>query len=276
MLPASESRPPLDPRRLGSDVLPTGLLPGLRVEVVEATPSTNADAAARAAAGEEPGLVLVTEHQTAGRGRLDRVWTTPPRACLTFSTLLRPDVPMAHWPWLPLLTGYAVAAALRTHLAVPGGPDPVGLKWPNDVLLDERKVAGILVERHEAPGGPVAVVGIGLNVTLRDDELPVPHATSLLLAGGPVPDREDLLLSVLAELAAAYDAWRAEPTGSRLRASYAAACTTVGRRVRVELPVGPPLVGTAVDVDPGGRLVVDDGVVRRPVGAGDVVHVRPA
>lgn len=273
MRPSSESRPPLDRERLGPDRLPTGPH-RFRVEVVDATPSTNADVAARAAAGEESGLVLVTEHQTAGRGRLDRVWTTPPRACLTFSTLLRPEVPMQHWPWLPLLTGHAVAAALRTHLADPG---LVGLKWPNDVLLDERKVAGILVERHETPTGPVAVVGIGLNVTLRDDELPVPHATSLLLAGGePVPDREDLLVSVLGELVAAYAAWRAEPTGERLRASYAAACSTVGRRVRVELPVGPPLTGTAVDVDAGGRLVVDDGTSRLPVGAGDVVHVRPA
>src|SRR5690348_3280218 len=114
-------RPPLDPGRLGVPA-------GWRVEVVEATPSTNADLSERARAGEEPGLVLVTEHQTAGRGRLDRVWETPARSSLTFSVLLRPDVPPTSWSWLPLLTGYAVQAALADRL-----PD-IALKWPNDVL----------------------------------------------------------------------------------------------------------------------------------------------
>jgi BirA family transcriptional regulator, biotin operon repressor / biotin---[acetyl-CoA-carboxylase] ligase len=254
--------------RLRGGALP----PGLRVEVVDSSPSTNVDVAARAVAGEPEGLVLVTEHQTAGRGRLDRVWTTPPRACLTFSVLLRPDVPAVHWPWLPLLAGYAVWSGLREHT------DGAGLKWPNDVLLDERKVAGILVERRETPTGPVAVVGIGLNVSLTADELPVPHATSLLLADGAAPDREDLLGGILRAMVAAYDEWRREPGGSRLRAAYDAACVTLGRRVRVELPSAPPLVGTAVDVDRQGRLVVDadDGGGRTAVGAGDVVHVRAA
>ncbi|WP_344008316.1 biotin--[acetyl-CoA-carboxylase] ligase [Nocardioides lentus] len=261
----SEHRPPLDPGRLGPDRLPAGV----RLEVVDASPSTNAEVARRAVAGEPAGLVLVTEHQTAGRGRLDRVWTTPPRACLTFSVLLRPEVPMPRWPWLPLLTGYAVWEVLREHTLT------VGLKWPNDVLVADRKVAGILVERHETPVGPAAVVGIGLNVTLTEDELPVPTATSLLVADGAAPPREDLLVGLLDRLTAGVAAWEADPAADRQRAAYARACTTVGRRVRVELPASPPLVGRAVDIDPGGRLVVDDGERLVPVGAGDVVHVRP-
>ena len=124
---------------------------------------------------------MLAEHQTAGRGRLDRSWVTPPRSALTFSVLLRPTVPAAAWPWLPLLTGHAVSTALRT-----AGFD-ASVKWPNDVLLpvdgEDRKVAGILVERVETPTGPAAVVGIGINVGMTADELPVPEATSLALAG---------------------------------------------------------------------------------------------
>ena len=185
-------RPPLDPERLAVPA-------GWRVEVQEETPSTNAYVAERARAGEEPGLVLVTEHQTAGRGRLDRAWETPARSSLTFSVLLRPDVPAASWPWLPLLTGYAVQAALADRL-----PD-IALKWPNDVLVDAdsglgRKVCGILVERVETPDGPVAVVGIGINVDQTLDELPVALATSVSLETGEPVERTGLLGQVLGSL----------------------------------------------------------------------------
>jgi BirA family biotin operon repressor/biotin-[acetyl-CoA-carboxylase] ligase len=150
------------------------------------------------------------------------------------------------------------------------------LKWPNDVLLGDAKAAGILVERVDAPAGPVAVVGVGLNVSSTRDELPVPTATSLLLAGAGPVDREALLREVLAAFAERFTAWCAvggDPARG-LRASYQQACTTLGREVRVELPGGPPLQGRAVGVDEAGRLeVLSDGRVH-PVGAGDVVHVR--
>jgi len=109
MTPSPAPRPPLDLDRLATPA-------GWRVEVVESAPSTNAAVAERARAGEEPGLVLVTEHQTAGRGRLDRAWETPPRSSLTFSVVAGPDKQEASWPWLPLLTGYAVKAALAERL----------------------------------------------------------------------------------------------------------------------------------------------------------------
>jgi BirA family biotin operon repressor/biotin-[acetyl-CoA-carboxylase] ligase len=242
--------------------------------VVAESPSTNASVAARARAGEEPGLVLVAEHQTAGRGRLDRAWVTPARAALTFSMLLSPDdVPVARWPWLPLLTGLAVAEGVRRA----GGVEPA-LKWPNDVLVGDRKVAGILVERVERPGGAAAVVGVGLNVSSTAAELPVPTATSLLLAGARSPDRSELLAAVLAAFTGLYDDWRAARgrASAGLHDSYVAACGTLGRQVRVELPAGAPLEGLATGVDEDGRLRVDDGQRVHVLGAGDVVHVRPA
>jgi BirA family transcriptional regulator, biotin operon repressor / biotin---[acetyl-CoA-carboxylase] ligase len=273
-------RPPLDPE--------AGLPPGepgrggrvrWRLEVLEESPSTNAYVAGRARDGEAAGLVVAAEHQTAGRGRLDRSWVTPPRAALTFSLLLTPDeVPVHRWPWLPLLTGLAVAEGVERAAGV-----GTRLKWPNDVLADEAgaeaKVAGVLVERVERPGvepppGAAAVVGVGLNVTTTRAELPVPTATSLALAGAASTDRSALLRSVLEAFARRYDEW-CGCAGGGLRPSYVRACGTLGRQVRVALPAGGALVGRAVDVDEEGRLLVDDGSRVHVLGAGDVVHVRP-
>ena len=254
----------------------TPLAPVVVVEVHDVATSTNAVAAERARAGAPEGLVVVAEHQTAGRGRLDRTWETPPRSSLTFSAVLRPTVPATDWPWLPLLTGYVVARTLR------GAGYDAGVKWPNDVLLarpseESRKVAGILVERVETPTGPAAVVGIGLNVSLTEDELPVPTATSLLIEAGTEPDRSALLAELLSALVEGYDLWQSSPEArDRLAASYAAACVTVGREVRVELPGGESLLGRAVGVDRSGRLVVAGPSGEVAVGAGDVVHVRAA
>ncbi|WP_246081598.1 biotin--[acetyl-CoA-carboxylase] ligase [Nocardioides litoris] len=263
-------RPPLDKARLGSDN--PELMPDLTVEVVDQLPSTNAEAADRARAGAPDGLVVVADHQSAGRGRLDRTWETPPGTAVTFSLILRPEVPVARWPWLPLLTGYAVDKALQAS-----GLE-AGVKWPNDVLVGDKKVAGILVERVETPDGPTAVVGVGINVGLGTDELPVPTATSLELELGRPVDRTDVLVEVLNTIREAVDAWEmgGEPGVARLQESYAAACVTVGRDVRVDLPDGSALEGRAVQIDDVGRLVVEAGGARTAVSAGDVVHVRTA
>jgi BirA family transcriptional regulator, biotin operon repressor / biotin---[acetyl-CoA-carboxylase] ligase len=260
-------RPSLDAEALGA------LAPDLVVELHETATSTNAVAAERARAGAPDGLVVVAEHQTAGRGRLDRAWETPARAAAIFSVVLRPTVPAADWPWLPLLTGHTVAKVLRAS-----GYAAAGVKWPNDVLIGDRKVAGILVERVEAPDGPAAVVGVGLNVSLTEDELPVPTATSLVLESDAEPDRTAVLVELLRSLREAYDAWQAGGGDAvrHLRASYAAGCVTVGRDVRVELPGGEVLRGRATGVDPSGRLVVLGPGGETVVGAGDVVHVRSA
>lgn len=261
MSPEPDARPSLDADRLAA----AG--PELSVEVLEETGSTNAIVAARAREGAPEGLVVVTEHQTAGRGRLDRTWETPARSALTFSVLLRPAVAPAQWPWLPLVAGYAVTQALRES-----GVE-AGVKWPNDVLIDDLKTAGILVERVETPGGPAAVVGIGLNVSTTPEELPVPTATSLAIASGTAPERTGLLLAILRRLLEEYAAWQAGGA-AELRASYVSACVTLGRDVRVDLPAGETLTGRAVGIDPGGRLVVAGPAGEIAVGAGDVIHVR--
>lgn len=184
---------------------------------------------------------------------------------------------MRRWGWLPLLAGVATATAV----ARAGGVD-TGLKWPNDLLVtidgEERKTGGILAERVNSPAGDGVVIGIGLNVTLREDELPVPAAGSLALAGAQGTDRDPLLRAVLRSLADWYGEWRSaggDPDVSRLRQAYAAGCVTLGRTVRAELPGGETVTGKAVAVDDDGRLVIaSDGYQERAVGAGDVVHLR--
>jgi len=211
------------------------------VEVVASTGSTNADLLAR---GGPEGQVLVAEEQTAGRGRAGRTWVSLPGASLTFSMLLRPvSVPPAARGWLPLLTGVAVAAAVRSATDV-----AATLKWPNDVLVGDRKLAGILAE--QSPAGDAVVVGVGLNVATPPDALPrsptgLP-ATSLLVEGAQVA-RERLLSEILGTMERWYLAFRADPDPARsgLLAAYRAACGTLGAAVRVELPAGRVLTGTA-------------------------------
>ncbi|MFI0367148.1 biotin--[acetyl-CoA-carboxylase] ligase [Actinomadura sp. 1N219] len=278
-------RPPLHEAALRRALVRDGGL-WRDVRVVAETGSTNADLAARAADGAPEGTVLVTELQTAGRGRLGRAWTAPARSGLTFSMLLRPPVPVPMLGWTPLLTGVAVATAVRRMTAwsetgegfLGDGADgdmavDVRLKWPNDLLAGDRKLAGILVEK----AGDGLVVGVGLNVGLRSDELPVKTATSLAIEGAPLSDRAPLLRAILREFATWYREWTAldgDPETSGLRTAYKDLCATLGREVRVELPGDERLTGTARDVDGAGRLVVAGPGGDRTISAGDVVHVR--
>ncbi|MFE2495815.1 biotin--[acetyl-CoA-carboxylase] ligase [Streptomyces scopuliridis] len=275
-------RPPLNERALRRGLIrPGGLWSSL--DVVAATGSTNSDLAALARAGADgtpgaaEGTVLIAEEQTAGRGRLDRRWSAPARSGLFFSVLLRPGpgVPVHRYGWLPLLTGVAVAAGLARAAGV-----DTALKWPNDLLVtvdgEERKAGGILAERA---GDDAVVVGVGVNVSLHAAELPVPAAGSLALANAVSLDRDTLLRGVLRSLEQWYGEWReagGDPAASRLQEAYAAGCATLGRTVRAVLPGDRELLGEAVAVDGDGRLVVatEDGA-RHPVGAGDIVHLRP-
>jgi BirA family biotin operon repressor/biotin-[acetyl-CoA-carboxylase] ligase len=264
-------RPPLTAPALRRALLvPGGLWTSL--EVVDRTESTNADVAEAARKGAAEGLVVVAEQQTAGRGRLGRGWESPPRAGLAVSVLLRPEpaVPVGRYGWLPLLAGVALVEAVRRL----GEVDAV-LKWPNDLLIDGRKCAGILAE---SVAGAAVVLGIGLNVTLEEAELPRPDATSLALAGAACTDRGVLLRGVLRELAAGYRRWRdtgGDPYDSGLRDAYRMHCATIGRPVRAALPGGVTLTGTASDVDGDGRLVVTEGDgTLTAVAAGDIVHLR--
>jgi len=273
-------RPPLNAAALRRALVRDGGRGGLwsDVEVVPSTGSTNSDLTRLATeAKAEEGSVLVAEEQNAGRGRLDRTWSAPARSGLFFSVLLKPHaVPVARWGWLPLLTGVAVATALSRAAGV-----DTSLKWPNDLLIEvageERKVGGILAERAGEDG---VVIGVGINVTLRESELPVPTATSLALAGAVTTDRDPLLRAVLRSLEQWYERWRdaeGDPGLSGLQETYAAGCATLGRTVRAELPGGRSVTGEAVALDGDGRLILATAEgVQEPVGAGDIVHLRPA
>lgn len=240
-----------------------------QVDRVPETGSTNADVAAAARAGAAEGLVVAADHQTAGRGRLGRSWDTPRGAGLAVSALLRPaGVPAHRWPWLPLLTGVAVVEALRIHPGV-----ETVLKWPNDVLLDGSKLAGILVERVETTSGPAAVVGIGVNLSAAPE-----GAACLGAETGPgVVDPEAVIAALVDRLSSRYEAWRGQDgdPAAWLAGAYGDVCDTLGREVRADLPGGATVEGRAVDVDAAGRLVLMTATGAAAVGAGDVVHIRP-
>jgi BirA family transcriptional regulator, biotin operon repressor / biotin---[acetyl-CoA-carboxylase] ligase len=261
------SRPALSAEALTSALVEDGSF-WRSVQVLGTVGSTNAVLAAEAAEGAPEGTVLVAEHQEAGRGRLDRVWVSPPRAGLTVSVLLRPDVPASRRSWLPLMTGVALAEAVRRVTGV-----RAALKWPNDLLAARGgKLAGILAEASDG----AVVVGVGLNVSTTADELPG-GGTSLLLAGASSLDREALLAGYLRTLAERYRRWTerlGDPVGSGLARDYLAWSATVGTPVAVTLPDGSVLEGVAEAVDWDGRLVVATDAGPVELASGDVRHVR--
>ncbi|SDN43019.1 biotin--[acetyl-CoA-carboxylase] ligase [Allokutzneria albata] len=274
---------------LHADALRAELLapagPYTALDVLERTGSTNTDLAAAAREGAPDRTVLIAEEQTAGRGRNTRSWVSPARAGIHVSVLLRPaGVPVARFGWLMMLGGVVVQRVLGGLCGV----DAV-LKWPNDLLVgpDRAKCCGVLAE---AVGGanPAVVLGIGVNVHQRADELPVGPGglppTSLALQGAECLDRDRILVELLRELDFAERQWRehaGDPVLSGLVERYRQVCGTLGQRVRVELPAAGGanrfLNGVAEDVDDDGRLVVRTANgSAQPISAGDVVHLRPA
>ena len=250
-----------------------------RLEAVESAGSTNAElvraATADPAAWPAP-AVLVTDFQSAGRGRLGRSWAASPGDSLAISVLLRPDVPGERLGWLSLAAGAAMVEALRGL-----GVDASG-KWPNDVLIGGRKVCGVLAEATADPSSASwrrgVVIGAGLNHAAPEGALPVPTATSLAVEGGPTDP--DVLVAAwlgrLLPLVRALEEALGDADASGLRAAVVAATGTIGRRVRVTLPDGSSLTGTAEDVDVDGCVVVRAGSIgeRTAIAAGDVEHLR--
>lgn len=247
------------------------------LRVVAETGSTSSDLAILARAGAPEGTVILADHQTAGRGRLGRTWHAPSGTSIAVSMLFRPaPVPVARWPWLPLLAGVAVVEAVRAETGV-----AADLKWPNDVMVDGLKLAGLLAEvvpqagRPEtAEGGGGVIVGVGLNVTAQRSDLP-PTATSLALCGATDLDWVRVLAAVLRSVAHRYAGWctdAGEP--GAVQRAYRPLCATLGAQVRVQLPAGGSLTGQAIDIDDDGRLVVRTAAGDRALSAGDVVHVR--
>jgi BirA family biotin operon repressor/biotin-[acetyl-CoA-carboxylase] ligase len=257
-------RPPLSERALRAALVRPGSFVR-ELHVVAETGSTNDDLAEAARRGAPEGVVLVAEAQTRGRGRLERTWTSPPRAGLLFSVLLRPSLPAPRRTWIPLLAGHAMQQTVASLGAV-----HTRLKWPNDLLLgdDLGKAGGILAQTT----GDAVIVGVGLNVTTRRAELP-DGAVSLTTEGAECTDRDPLLRAILRTLADRYAEWLSAP--DRLRPAYEAVCDTIGREVRVQLPDGGMLAGTTTGLDAAGRLLVRTADGDVPVSAGDVTRVRP-
>ncbi len=231
------------------------------LELLEQCPSTNTELVRRALAGEAADFaVLATTNQTAGKGRLGRTWSAPPGKTIAVSVLVA--VPAdERIAWLPLVAGLAMTRAVRSLIA----DHRVTLKWPNDVQVDGLKVSGLLGEL--VPGVGV-VMGAGLNLTMSQEELPTPVSTSLTLVGASPDDLADRALA--AYLGELRNLLAQLSVGADVRGQVEAECSTIGRSVRVELPGGDTLYGTATAIDEGGRLVVDG----RAVAAGDVTHLR--
>jgi BirA family transcriptional regulator, biotin operon repressor / biotin---[acetyl-CoA-carboxylase] ligase len=242
-----------------------------RFDVVADTGSTNADLLGRAASGEDVDrAVLLAEHQTAGRGRHGRIWSAPARSQIAMSVGVSvSDVPPDDWGWLPLLTGVAVVEAVLEVCGI-----QAGLKWPNDVLVGGGKLAGILAE-VAAPSAAI-VVGLGLNVTMTADEAPDAAATSLLMLGSRVIDRNVLVRSVLRALGTRIERWSAAAgPDEALVADYRRHSLTLGSEVRATMPGDRQVVGVARSIDELGRLRIDTGGTLVTVSAGDITHLRP-
>jgi BirA family biotin operon repressor/biotin-[acetyl-CoA-carboxylase] ligase len=251
-----------------------------RLDVLDEVGSTNTELVRLVTADPDAWpapAVLVTDNQTSGRGRLGRTWSAPAGGSLAISVLLRPRVPQERLGWLSLAAGAAMGEALR------GLGVPARAKWPNDVLIDGRKVCGVLADVLAGPsgasgrGGSGVVIGAGLNHALAREDLPVPTATSLAAEGGPTDP--DLLVSTylgrLLALVGALEEAGGDPAASGLRARVRSVSDTIGRRVRVT-SAGEPVVGDAVDIDADGRIVIDRGPVlgSTACASGDVEHLR--
>jgi BirA family biotin operon repressor/biotin-[acetyl-CoA-carboxylase] ligase len=232
-----------------------------RVSVVEVTGSTQDDLAALVARNEAiNGEVLVTEYQSAGRGRLDRTFDAPESSALLFSLFIEPKREKSEWSFLPLLAGLISTLAISEL-------DPrltVELKWPNDLQLGGKKLGGIIAQ---ATSNGV-ILGIGINVAMDQSELPVDHATSLMIEDCAILDRNLLLASILNNFEELLERWE---DGEDLRHLYRERSATLSQKIQIELPGGEKRSGFVEDISPAGELILEGG---QRITVGDIVHLR--
>jgi len=229
-----------------------------RVSVVELTASTQSDLVALVRAGDaRAGDVIAAEYQSAGRGRLTRTFDAPKFSALLFSLYIEPQRNRDDWGWIPLIAGVSVAQTLSQFNAQ--------VKWPNDILIDNKKVSGLITE---AVGNGV-VIGIGINVAMEPLELPVPTATSIFIEGAQSLTRNQLLPDLLKIFETNFVNW--DIGSNEIMATYRQMSATIGRKVRVEYPDGQIESAVAVAISGRGELVLDTGA---HVQAGDIVHLR--
>ena len=246
-----------------------------RLEYVDSTGSTNTDLVGFAKdASAWPDLsVLCASEQTGGKGRAGRVWESRAGQSLAVSILVRPEsIPADRLGWLPILAGLAMAKSVASVLP----EKSVGFKWPNDVLVDDQKISGVLSEVTNDL--TAVVIGAGLNMTQTREQLPIVEATSLELEGATV-SFEAALHMYLNEFTALYREFvshRGDPDASGLRAAATAHCITIGKRVRAILPNESVIEGKAIQIDSSGRLMISvDGEEQlHLISAGDILHLR--
>lgn len=232
-----------------------------RVSVVEVTGSTQDDLTQLVADKKaKSGEVITSEYQSAGRGRLDRKFDAPASSALMFSFFVEPIRDKSDWSFLPLLTGLSAIFSLTT-LDPEFSPT---LKWPNDILIGDGKVGGIIAQAS----GEGVVIGVGINVGMSQEELPVVTATSLALHNFSILDRNLILSTFLTTFEELFERWQ---NGEDLRHLYKERSTTIGHDIRIEHPDGSHKNGKAVDVTPAGELILEDG---SRVTVGDIVHLR--
>lgn len=287
------TRPPLDLEALQRRLVAVGYN---HVELTDVTGSTSTDLADRIRSGEDlPDMsVLMAEYQSAGRGRKGRSFEAPPRSQIICSVLVRvPEVPVEQISLLPLLTGLSIAEGIQ---GVTEGRLPVRLKWPNDVVLQGRKMVGILVEAAQVTPHPAIILGFGINYDLQREELPVSHATSIGLelagvdSGDPsvhadfgadaaprTPPRLDVAVAVLTQLKLNLDRWRGLGGAPQtILPRYRELSATLGQKVKAYLPGDTVIEGEAIDIDNDGELILSHDGTRTTVRAGEIVHLRPA
>jgi len=240
-------------------------------EYLEQTGSTNKDLLSRAE-GLPEFYVLATDFQTAGKGRMERSWEASPGSSVMASILLRPRFSQSSGiGWLSLLTALAITRAVSDLGLAPK------IKWPNDVLIGEKKVSGILAEA--ATDLSCVVIGFGINVNQSIQQLPVDSATSLLLENAGSVNRDQLLAAVIENIKQLYvdlSSASGDAQVSGLRKAILEISATVGNQVSVEFPDGRKVLGLAKDIDETGRLVVVTQNETLSVSAGDVLHLRKA
>jgi len=251
---------------------------GRRIELFDCLPSTNREAVQLAQAEVEHGTVVAADSQTAGRGRLSRTWFSPPGANLYCSIILRSARPPEHlteWlSWLPLISALAAAEAIKQVSSI-----QVSVKWPNDLLISERKVGGILCESGTGMrSDPFQIIGIGINVNLDHDDWPADlrdSATSIWQERKIVVDRNRLLAQLLLELEQCLDELVIHGT-NRIGLAYYQRCSTIGHTIQATLANGDVVVGLAEGIGQDGSLHVRPQIIQPGSGTPEVIHLRVA
>ena len=239
------------------------LSPYWRVSVVDVTGSTQADLAESVHSNSAiDGEVLIANYQSAGRGRLDREFIAAPSSALLFSLYKKVKRPRAEWNFLALLTALSITEALTSIDA----KQEIKLKWPNDILLNEKKIAGLLSQATEDG----VIIGVGLNVSMQDDELPVQTATSLILEGFREVDRNKIAKKILQVFEKYFSLWENQGSAPFI-SDYEKICSSLHEKIQIILPDGESMNAVATGISPQGELVLSDGTL---INSADILHLR--